>query len=389
MIQAVISNSTRRRRWILPLLSIATLVLISLGSSFHLVSEAFTSRSVNLTQGINFSHWFFIPAEGDRITKSYLEKWINEADVQSVVRLGFKHIRLPVDPDALQPGWRRGNFQIDDLRLQYLDRAIDAIQKNQLTLILDIHPTRKLDLAAGTASPDYKRLSDLWSVLSQRYNGSSRRIVYEILNEPQTENAALWRSIAQQLINEIRQRDPSHHIIVPGSGLSGVYDLQEMQPLQGDRLIYTFHFYTPLQFTHQGASWVEHHRDLLNIPYPVAAASLPQAPPAGGSQWSTETLKLWKEYQKLPANREGLRAEIELAKQWSDQYQVPIYCGEYGVHDLAPKDDRYRWHADVTSVLKEVGIGGAVWSYRGNFGVIPDGQTEPDLNLIQALNVQT
>ena len=55
----------------------------------------------------------------------------------------------------------------------------------------------------------------------------------------------------------------------------------------------------------------------------------------------------------------------------AEKYNVPLYCGEYGVIELAPKDDTKRWLADIHSVLEKHGIGRAVWNYKGkDFGII-------------------
>ncbi len=365
---------------------LAGLMTIGLGWFQH-QSFAASARSLVLTDGINFSHWFFIPEEGGKINRKYLEKWVTEREVQGAAKLGFKHIRVPIDPDIIQPSWKTGNFQPDDARLQYLDRAVEYTQKYNLSIILDVHSGRKLNLEAGLQSGDYARLSTLWKVLSTRYKGASRRIAYEILNEPQVENEAQWRTVAQQLINEIRQNDPIHRIIVPASGFSGITDLIGFPLLQGDRLIYTFHFYTPLPFTHQGANWIDNYAELRNIPYPMMVDSAGKSPPNEGSQLPPETQKLWEEYQTKPFGRDQLAFEIKLITQWRDRNQVEVYCGEYGVHDLAPKEDRYRWLQDVSGILKQEGIGSALWSYRGNFGAIPDGQTSPDSSLLQAIGL--
>jgi endoglucanase len=350
-------------------------------------SIAASPRMLNLTDGINFSHWFFIPEEGHKIDRQYLDKWVTEREVKDAAMLGFKHIRVPLDPDVMQPSWKKGNFQVDESRLQYLDRALEYTQKYSLSIILDVHAGRKLNLEAGLKSGDYARLSTLWKVLSTRYKGASRRLAYEILNEPQVENEAQWRTVAQQLINEIRQNDLMHRIIVPASGFSGISDLVDFLPLQGDRLIYTFHFYNPMPFTHQGAKWIDHYEKLRNVPYPMNLNAINKSVPMDGSQIPPETQKLLEEYQAKPFGRENLAFEIKQMTQWRDRNQVEIYCGEYGVHDVAPKADRYRWHQDISSILKQEGIGGAMWSYRGNFGVIPDGQMSPDLSLLQAIGL--
>ena len=43
---------------------------------------------------------------------------------------------------------------------------------------------------------------------------------------------------------------------------------------------------------------------------------------------------------------------------------VPLYCGEYGVIELAPEDAAKRWFDDIHSIFDKYGIGHAVWNYK-------------------------
>jgi endoglucanase len=376
-------------RWYGRIVSLLCAVLIALGlACTHSPSIAVTPRSLNLSHGINFSHWFCIPADGTQINTAYLNQWIAEPEIEAVAKMGFKHIRMPIDPNVLQLNAKQGDFQVDEARLQYLDRTIAYSQKYQLDLILDIHPPSKLNLESGIESTDYKQLSRLWNTLSHRYKSASKRIAYEILNEPQVDNPDRWNTIAQALVNEIRQQDTTHPIIVPAPGYSGVPELMSFYPIQGNKIIYTFHFYTPLTFTHQGASWVKHYEELLNVPYPFDTRNAEEVLSNGGSQTPPETKKLLEDYTMSQFGRNQIAAELNQVAQWRDRYQVELYCGEYGAHIRAPLSDRYRWHQDVTDLLKQNGFGSALWAYRGYFGVIPEGQDEVDRSLLQAIGLK-
>ena len=72
-------------------------------------SRPLTRSPINLpidfSKGLGLSHWFFIPVEGDEALapEVYLKKWMTEAEVESIATAGFKHVRLPIDPNFLQP----------------------------------------------------------------------------------------------------------------------------------------------------------------------------------------------------------------------------------------------------------------------------------------------
>ena len=43
----------------------------------------------------------------------------------------------------------------------------------------------------------------------------------------------------------------------------------------------------------------------------------------------------------------------------AQERDIPLYCGEYGVIDLADNDSKIRWAADICSVFNKYGIGRA------------------------------
>ena len=52
------------------------------------------------------------------------------------------------------------------------------------------------------------------------------------------------------------------------------------------------------------------------------------------------------------------------ALEKAEKDDVPLYCGEYGVIDLAAGEDKLRWLKDIHSVFRKYGIGHALWNYK-------------------------
>ena len=49
---------------------------------------------------------------------------------------------------------------------------------------------------------------------------------------------------------------------------------------------------------------------------------------------------------------------------------MALYCGEYGVIDLADPEDTVKWYQAIHEVFEEYGIGRAAWTYRDmDFGL--------------------
>ena len=52
------------------------------------------------------------------------------------------------------------------------------------------------------------------------------------------------------------------------------------------------------------------------------------------------------------------------ALEKAEKDQVPLYCGEYGVIDLADSEAALRWLKDIHSAMDRHGIGRALWNYK-------------------------
>jgi len=92
----------------------------------------------------------------------------------------------------------------------------------------------------------YQRYAlDFFSDMAQRY-GSYPNVLYEICNEPNgkevTWNEAI-KPYAEAVIAEIRKYDPDNIIIVGTPTWSQDVDLAALNPIQGENIMYTLHFY--------------------------------------------------------------------------------------------------------------------------------------------------
>ena len=57
----------------------------------------------------------------------------------------------------------------------------------------------------------------------------------------------------------------------------------------------------------------------------------------------------------------------------AEERNVALYCGEYGVINLATAEDSLKWYKMICSVFDKYGIGRAAWSYKEmDFGIIDD-----------------
>jgi hypothetical protein len=57
----------------------------------------------------------------------------------------------------------------------------------------------------------------------------------------------------------------------------------------------------------------------------------------------------------------------------AEKENTGLYCGEYGVIDIADPEDALKWYKVINAVFERHSIGRAAWNYKGkDFGIIDD-----------------
>ncbi len=342
-------------------------------------------RAEHLRHGINASIWF---AQSPRdYTVERLRSFTTEDDIKLMKRLGFDHVRLSIDAAPLM-AWQRSR-EGETPFVTELDRVVKAITAEGMAVIVDVHPESdyKATLLHGDAG--VQRFAGLWRALAQHYAGTDPEMVFfEIMNEPEQDDAFRWQGIEATVAQAIREAAPRHTIIAAGAHYSGLEDLLKLEPLALDDVIYTFHDYEPFPFTHQGATWTDPHvAPLREVPYP----STPDNVRKNEDQESTLAGRFFVEQYGLGRwDAARVDATVGFAERWSEAYGVPVYCGEFGVHrPYADAAARARWIKDMRVALERHHLGWAMWDYQTNFGAVTkkDGVTTPDEQVIRALGL--
>ena len=335
---------------------------------------------IPFNRGVNLTSWFhFIPnAQQIQFTKFTKQDFIN------IKSLGCDVIRLPIDLRLMTND--EPDYTIDPLFYYYLDQVIDWAEDLGLHLILDNHTGG----VGVPTDPDIDNfLVPVWTQMAQRYKDRSNLIYYEVLNEPHDISDAMWNGIQQKVVDAIRRVDQTHTIIVGPAGWNSYHNLKDMPVYADDNLIYTFHFYDPMIFTHQGAFWGNPPtlESLAGVPFPYDAARMPVCPAElEGTYWEERILNYHNE-----GTVEYVRELIDIAVDFQATRNVPIFCGEFGaLMNNSYNEDRVRWHRVVRNYLEENGIAWTIWEYKGDLGLFEPGSQELfnyDLNipLVEAL----
>ena len=351
------------------------------------VQNAF-GRAQHLKRGINASEWF---AQTEDYSASRTDRYTDAADIALIARLGFDHVRLSIDAAPLEASLQAlpGGGENSDF-LARLDRAVDTMLGDGLSVLIDIHPSDDYKQRLRNGNDSVDRLAMLWRKLAAHYAGRDpERVFFEIMNEPEVSDPYRWAGLQARVAAAIRQAAPKHTIIATGAMWSDVQDLLALQSLADGNVIYNFHFYEPHEFTHQGATWGEPWWSYSHsIPYPATESSMQQLlkqVPDGANRYQLENywLNHW--------DAGHIRALIDEAAEWGRKNHVPLICDEFGAYrEHTDPASRINWIRDVRTALEADGIGWTMWDYRGGFGVVrkEDGQpAQVDDDVVKALGL--
>ena len=349
------------------------------------VKLAYT-RAQHLRHGINASEWF--AQRPDRYSAAETSAYTNDADIALMAQIGFDNVRLSIDAWPLDRGF---NEHDDSNFIPRLDHAVDQMLARGMAVQIDIHPESDFKKKVSTTGEGIERFLMLWRKLAAHYADRNPDLLfYEIMNEPEERDPYRWAGVQARAAAAIRSVAPRNTIIATGPNWSSIADLLTQEPLPDGNVIYTFHFYEPHEFTHQGASWgAAYWIYTHDIPYPPTDESLQRSidqVPDAPNRYAFEHYWL----DRWDAHR--IKLQIDAAAAWGKQHNVPLLCNEFGVYrHVTPKDSRMRWIHDVRSALEADGIGWTMWDYRGGFGVVwkEDGKpAKVDDQVVEALGLR-
>lgn len=322
---------------------------------------------VKLRRGINFGGWL---SQCDHTQERY-DTFIGKADVERVAGWGFDHIRLPFDYNVIED--EAGNDKTEGWA--YLDNIASWCKTYKLDLILDLHKAAGYDFSiVGSDTQNTlfnndalkKRFIALWEKVASRY-GDNKHIAFELLNEVVEQDLApSWNSLIADAVRAIRKHAAKSVIIYGGIQWNSARTVKLLDKPADENIIFTFHFYEPLIFTHQKAPWVKNMIMDKTIRYPETMAYYIGLSKVLGYKGKDVT-----DADKQDKGDRLIREMVCEAKDAADKAGVTLYCGEFGVIDQALPPDTLAWFRDVLSIFAGNDIGCAIWSYKEmDFGLV-------------------
>jgi endoglucanase len=405
--------------------SAALIVLLALLISGGAARSHAEAGPISLKRGVSIHEWLnwapLAPA-GDYKWPPYqdLKDWGSVRDFEKIKAMGFDFVRLSVDPGPLLAA--DGDRLTE--ALARLERDVRSVLGAGLKVILDLHPVSQVPAWSAKAlevpadqplAVRYKAVVAAAATMLARLG--TDRTALELMNEPQFypcdgAGGQEWETVLTRLVHAARRAAPDLTLIVSGACGGNIKGLVQLDParLGDDRLLYSFHFYEPLDFTHQGVA--EAH-DVQGAPWPVDAQTI-----AGALTQSERLLK--RDKSLAPSERAGrlasvrqyldgyaaegwnedrLKARFGALRAWAEQHGVSgsqLLLGEFGV--MAAKDDgggafdadRFRWLDAVRKEADALGAAWAYWEYSNPSGMSltsPDASRRADPVALKALGL--
>lgn len=297
-------------------------------------------------KGVNLGGWLSQCCH----TKEHYDSFITEEDIKVISGWGADHVRLPIDYNLLED--ENGSFKEEGF--SYIDNAVKWAKAVGLNIIIDLHKTAGFSFDKGENESGFfessslqERFYRLWERIAERYAVSDGTVSFELLNEVTEQSYKdIWNGIIRSCIERIRRIAPDTYILVGGYWQNSPDAVPDLDAPYDEKIVYNFHCYDPLLFTHQGAYWVENMDKDFRLSFDDA---------------------------EPPVTPEYFIGRFARAYEAAEKNGAALYCGEYGVIDLAAPEDTLKWFKAINGAFEKTGISRAVWSYKGmDFGLADD-----------------
>ncbi|TAF55864.1 MAG: hypothetical protein EAZ62_01875, partial [Sphingobacteriia bacterium] len=210
-----------------------------------------------------------------------------------------------------------------------------------------------------------RRIAAMWQQVIDLFRGVQYgALVFELYNEPRIA-VEEWNTLAPYLFSLVRAKDPFRYWIIGSTDYNGVSAFERLQPLNDARVMYTFHFYEPYMFTHQGAAWDKAKTAITQLPYPYQQQKMPALP---AKPLHPDLEYNYFNYNQV-ASREYMSRRLDKIVNWSKKYNKLVLCTESGVIESIPMQYRENYLYDMTTLMREKQIPYMIWDLDQSFSI--------------------
>ena len=297
-----------------------------------------TPNGFTVQRGTNISHWL----SQSRRRGEERQRYFTEEDMTLIARLGYDHVRLPVDEEQL---WDESGHPEEEA-FALLESALDWAAARELPVIVDLHILRSHHFNEGekplwTDPKEQERFVDVWRRLSDRLKARPNdQVAYELMNEAVADDPEDWNRLLARAFQAVREREPERTIVIGSNKWQQVETFDQLRIPEGDpNILLSFHLYTPMALTHYGASWTKVGEYEGPVRYPGVVvteddlAGLPD-----------DLVGAIRDGRGLYFDRTVLEEKLTKPLALARKAHLPLYCGEWGALPSVPRADRLRWY---------------------------------------------
>ncbi|MBN1124294.1 MAG: glycoside hydrolase family 5 protein [Sedimentisphaerales bacterium] len=271
----------------------------------------------------------------DPIWRSQDRARFQEKHFRLIKEAGFDSVRINLH--AFRHMDANNDYQLSPAWFETLDWAVKNALANKLAVILDLHEFNAMGDDPVGRKPLFLAF---WKQVSVHFRNAPDSVVFEILNEPcRGVTAELWDQYYHEALAIIRKDNPTRAVILGPPNWNSVDKLNEFKLPEDDRnIIVTVHYYKPMSFTHQGASWTPTYRKKTGVKWPTSEK-----------------------------DKQAVVAEFKKVHDWAQEQKRPIFLGEFGAYDRADMESRVQYTSFVARTAEKFGFSWAYWQFDSDF----------------------
>lgn len=266
--------------------------------------------------------------------------YIEERDYAFTALGGLNTVRLALKMDYFIDD--KGN--IKEIGFRFVDKQISFAKKHNLRILLDMHippggaiqdfVETEANRAFWQSEEPQERFKKGWQAIAARYKNNNFILGYELMNEAVVSDYRYWQ-LMQETVSAIREDDKNHLIAIQAS------QNWQLQKMDDNNILYVWHFYKPLYFTHQNVNWITTYDTDKPVKYPGYA----------------------KDYSGRESyfDKNKLNESISYIASFKKRYNIPIIIGEFCVSTYADEESKKNWVKDIVDLTFENNLDGYIY----------------------------
>lgn len=298
---------------------------ISNAQNYNSSKNAF-EQNKRLGRGVNIIGY-------DAIWTDTSKARMTEKHFKLIKEAGFDNVRIVIMPFKFS--LKNENYTIDPKFYKTLDWAIKQALKNNLMAIVDFHEHGAMQRDPIGLKPMFL---SMWKQIAEHCKDYPNEVLFEVANEPNMK-PEIWNEMHAEAHRIIRESNPYRTLLIGPVNGNQIKFLNDLVLPEDDRnIIVPIHYYSPIQFTHQGAPWSINNKDLSGI--------------------------TWTNTEK---EEKDVNADFDMAQKWSEKHNRPLTLGEFGAYEKADMDSRARWTNYIARQAESRGWSWSYWQFDSDF----------------------